>query len=438
MSESKGLRFDIFERIRLSEETESLDRLDQIELLPHIEVISQGEQAVLKGHLLLSGQFSREGTMQVNTLEHSIPVEITLPMNRIPNLDEINVEIENFDIDLVAPNMLNVTGVLSLGGIELLKTQDAWQESKAREETEDGEALFVHHAASSFDQEKLDAEDADQQSSIWRAEDTAVNKTVQTHAAHSRRNEASSSGTMDSTNDRRSEAKEKPAKKKHVQEAKELEAVESLLPNQENIAANEHSSNEENIEWIENEQLVENVEFKENEASEDISFEHSTIERAEEDVETPIVEVVAEAESTEATDALEASDIARLPDTADKELKIAFTGRQESADAQGANLNTLLAASDSSTALKSNEESAEAAESREEETIPSDAAEWKTIFLSKEADEQQFSSLRMCIVQKEETIETIAQRYSLNPREIMLYNRINDQNVKEGQILYIP
>lgn len=63
--------------------------------------------------------------------------------------------------------------------------------------------------------------------------------------------------------------------------------------------------------------------------------------------------------------------------------------------------------------------------------------EWRKLFLTGEGEES-FRKLRLCIVQKEETIDTIAERYRLNPREIALYNRLTDGSVSEGQILYIP
>lgn len=44
----------------------------------------------------------------------------------------------------------------------------------------------------------------------------------------------------------------------------------------------------------------------------------------------------------------------------------------------------------------------------------------------------------MCIVQREETLDVIAERYQLTPRELLLYNRMSEQNVEEGQVLYIP
>ncbi|MNG23840.1 LysM domain protein [compost metagenome] len=60
------------------------------------------------------------------------------------------------------------------------------------------------------------------------------------------------------------------------------------------------------------------------------------------------------------------------------------------------------------------------------------------MFLGKLADEQGFRKVRMCIVQREETLDDIAARYGKNTRELSLYNRLQDQSLIEGQVLYIP
>lgn len=62
----------------------------------------------------------------------------------------------------------------------------------------------------------------------------------------------------------------------------------------------------------------------------------------------------------------------------------------------------------------------------------------QNLFLGKQQDDHEFRKLRLCIVQRDETLETIAGRYQLNPREIVLYNRLSANNVSEGQVLMIP
>nr|WP_282580029.1 LysM peptidoglycan-binding domain-containing protein [Paenibacillus odorifer] len=49
-----------------------------------------------------------------------------------------------------------------------------------------------------------------------------------------------------------------------------------------------------------------------------------------------------------------------------------------------------------------------------------------------------FRKVRLCIVQREETLDTIAEKYQLSARELVMYNRLSGQSVEEGQVLYIP
>ena len=143
---SNGLRFDIYERVHLPENVAAIDELEEIELVPRIQVIDQGENAVLQGQLVLNGIYRAQGAGDEQVaLEHWIPVEITLPMNRVTKLDEITVDIDTFDVVLLSSRALNLTGILSLRGITLEQEEesDSWNveaftASHSRGEEEDG------------------------------------------------------------------------------------------------------------------------------------------------------------------------------------------------------------------------------------------------------------------------------------------------------------
>jgi stage VI sporulation protein D len=66
-----------------------------------------------------------------------------------------------------------------------------------------------------------------------------------------------------------------------------------------------------------------------------------------------------------------------------------------------------------------------------------DAVEWKKLFLSAN-ESQQFKKVRLCIVHKDDTLESIAEKYGKKPQELRLCNGLNDQDITEGQVLYIP
>ncbi|MEB9897234.1 peptidoglycan-binding protein, partial [Bacillus cereus] len=118
--EAYGLRFDIYERVHLSDDSVGIVQLEEVELTPHIQVIPAGDQVTVRGSLLLAGVYEGDDEGRVSqSLEHWIPVEITLPLNRIRSLEDISVDIEHFDVDLLSARSLNITGILSLKGIAM-------------------------------------------------------------------------------------------------------------------------------------------------------------------------------------------------------------------------------------------------------------------------------------------------------------------------------
>ncbi|MDI4644847.1 LysM peptidoglycan-binding domain-containing protein [Cohnella hashimotonis] len=129
---SNGLRFDIYERVQLASDALSIDTLEEIELSPHIEALEQEDSVLLRGYLLLSGTYRAIGeTEAAGTLEHRIPVEISLPQSRVRQLEELDVEIDHFDVDLLTERSLNVTGVLGLRGVQTeVREAPVWREDE--------------------------------------------------------------------------------------------------------------------------------------------------------------------------------------------------------------------------------------------------------------------------------------------------------------------
>jgi stage VI sporulation protein D len=151
--------------------------------------------------------------------------------------------------------------------------------------------------------------------------------------------------------------------------------------------------------------------------------------------------------STETAEALEAS----VPEDPDKgEMKIAF-GSKKPDGGQSFDLKSYLSKSDEyrstpAPAYGSQSAGRQGRGFRSEpvpapepvaETGANDVLEWKNLFLSAN-EEQQFRKVRLCIVHKDDTVESIAKKYDRKPQEIRLYNSLSDQEVTEGQVIYIP
>lgn len=73
--------------------------------------------------------------------------------------------------------------------------------------------------------------------------------------------------------------------------------------------------------------------------------------------------------------------------------------------------------------------------SRESEEQPQDVRYLTDMFMD---DMEYFTQMRLYIVQNQDTIETIADRYQISPNQLLKQNRLADEAVLAGQLLYIP
>jgi stage VI sporulation protein D len=71
----------------------------------------------------------------------------------------------------------------------------------------------------------------------------------------------------------------------------------------------------------------------------------------------------------------------------------------------------------------------------EEPAVPSEPI-YLTNFM--EEKEERFAKLKMCILQKDETVEGIAERYNISVETILRANQAGHSQIAPGQILYIP
>ncbi|MDQ0256490.1 stage VI sporulation protein D [Evansella vedderi] len=87
------------------------------------------------------------------------------------------------------------------------------------------------------------------------------------------------------------------------------------------------------------------------------------------------------------------------------------------------------------------EEEGEEEAGRDQTEKSSSSKDENALYLTKmltKGDQEEFSKLRMCIVQDGESLETIAERYNIQVSNLIRMNRLNEERVAEGQILYIP
>lgn len=392
-----GLRFDIYERVHLPEGFAGIRELEEVELLPHIQVQDDGEQTLLRGHLWLTGKYVGEDDSPGCTLEHYIPVEITLPKRRVRQVESIAVEIDNFDIDLLDNRSLNVTGVLSLRGIEMLSgEQDAWQENE--------EVVFDHRAQEQpavapppvyiAPQPGAGIAQPSQPAAPYRAPDTAFYAPPQ----------APQPGQP------QQQVRPQPQEIQAEPAISAAQAVPSAAPE------------------LESEELSSDL------AVEVIREETTTLEAPLASAAPPAP--AAPAAPAAAEPAIEAPPAEAVAADAKKEMKIAFGSKPGDGADSIKTLSSLVPGGSGETKRVPAQPASAVAQAPD--ASRADQVEWKKLFLGGAEEERPFRKMRICIVQREETIDSIAARYRLSPREILLHNRLTQSDVAEGQILYIP
>lgn len=86
-------------------------------------------------------------------------------------------------------------------------------------------------------------------------------------------------------------------------------------------------------------------------------------------------------------------------------------------------------------------ESAQKAEEHEDDVRETSGSE-NSLYLTKlfaKQEEEDFSRMKICIVQQEDTVDRICERYQLNVQQLLRTNSLSiDAELEEGQILYIP
>lgn len=405
VDQSYGLRFDIYERIHLSDDVIGIEELEEIELYPKIQVIPGEEYAALRGHLLLSGLYRGEG--QTRELEHWIPVEITIPLSRVNRLEDIAVEIENFDIDLLSARSLNITGVLSLQGIEtsslVMETQDfGGREFVAAHDTVP--EYRNDQDLAQFADESTEDRDPDEQAEVlsWTEDSSALlSPTLWADKEY---------GIPESVN-------------------------AAAIPEYSHESGSNVWFKQEVFSPVETTPRVNDAEATE--VAEISEAEPSSVEIENEDV----IPVDAEADLGALEDVhADLEDVAVMQQEEKKEMKIAL-GSKKNSEAEQENsfgITKLLPNKRMDTEVNAVPEEVEVYSESTTEPRDSEEVYWKNLFIGNVDEKTPFRKVKLVIVQREETLDDIAQRYHLSIRELQLYNRLAEHNLSEGQVLYIP
>lgn len=148
-SSSESLQFSINESVWLRDDAPAEEILSMA-LEPDITVEENWNDVTIKGFLRLTGEYTptripadavedktapfrtideiTETTSGTAVLEHHFPIDITIPVDRVPNLDELFVVIESFDYELSEHRHIQLQADIAITGL----TNQSRSEKKAQ------------------------------------------------------------------------------------------------------------------------------------------------------------------------------------------------------------------------------------------------------------------------------------------------------------------
>ncbi|MDQ0244634.1 stage VI sporulation protein D [Bacillus fengqiuensis] len=388
------LRFSIEESVWFQRGQE-VSELLSISLDPNISIQEDEQYVSIRGALILTGEYknvqsdTEEQSLReymngkqihevllredgMSEFQHQFPLDITIPKNRIQNLEDVYVSIDMFDYDFPSENNLSLTADLSITGLY------GEQQSVARLEDEEQEEIM-----------EVQQEETEQTIFLEQQEEEADE--FEFEPLYRNGNEL---------------------KEEQQEDKQAVIEFEPLL----------HQQHEE---YNEEQQEVQGIErLSAGDTTPDSYFADSSLSHEEELYEPFEVEVKKE-QPHEAEAAAVPSFELRAKNM------IPLWAEEENAEAE-----TREKAYQQYAEVPKAEQVEE--EEKAEKAVRKENALYLTQLFSKN-EEEDFSRLKMCIVQNGDSLEQIAERYDTNVQNLLRVNNIEDEHdLSEGTILTIP
>lgn len=346
MLQDSALRFSVEESVWFQRGQE-VQELLSVTLDPDISIQEHDQYVSIKGALQLTGEYRISENHQtedvfeyanvryvnetetredgITELKHRFPVDITIPKNRIPALDEVYVTIETFDYEIPEKRCLKLLADLSISGVSRQQIEEVQAEEYQPEdyllENEQESEIYYAQEEASYEEEPA----------LYRAP----------------------------------------------------------------IAEQEKEQ-----------------------AYQEIFMDDSERDDEEQDLYTPF-EV----------------EVKKTPDT--EAFQFSYEEEEPVFNQEAAPVNHYEEARE-----QSNHKAPEIVFDREDSSKQGVRQDENALYLTKifgREDEEEFSRVKMCIVQQGETIDTICERYDVTVQQLMRVNQLTaDRDVYEGLILYIP
>ena len=427
MSQNNRLQFSVEESIYFKSGQE-VSELLSISLDPDILVQEVNDYVSIRGSLELTGEYNinqeellgelssfptyreadevkvrEDGTEE---LLHQFPVDITIPKNKISHLNDVFVFIDAFDYQLTENRLLTIQADLAIEGLLDEETSQAPVEEPYefvhRPEEDYGDMAYDYQLQPEQEEQKeLQGEEHedDEKQPVFQHDTRAEQEEQEDQEEEEEEIE------IELVNREVEEVSEEP------EESEEQEEPEQPNNQEEAMALGYRSIPEAHVQeppFFEPPKLLEEEEREDTFFEVEVRKDPEAAEEQEEMVqsypafEAPAYQVESEQE--------EQDDEYQLGRLYEREAPKIYQPAQE--------------------------------EEELEEDVRETSGSENSLYLTKlfaKQEEEDFSRMKICIVQQEDTVDRICERYQLNVQQLLRTNSLSiDAELEEGQILYIP
>ncbi|MCY8100343.1 LysM peptidoglycan-binding domain-containing protein [Bacillus haynesii] len=451
MPQNNRLQFSVEESICFQKGQE-VSELLSISLDPDITVQEVNDYVSIRGSLELTGEYNIDQTREYAELPatsrfvedvklkgdgsaeltHCFPVDITIPKDKVNHLNDVFVFIDAFDYQLTDARMLTIQADLAIEGLLNVSGEAGKEEPRtmpaavqpeeelepafrppSNDEEQDEEKEFLIQLDRAYEEqneeqpyEEAEEHDTDEEAvPIYQSflgdgtEETKPFFTASLSAAERTKRE---------TESQKEAALEQPEEEEYELKREEVK--------------------EEEYELKREELKEEGYELKREEAEEEPEPLQRTYQPHEEPKETPFYGV---------PPLLKEEQNDREPEA----FEVEVTHEKEAIDEEEEAGHTIEIPEYSfheQTEPEEERDEMPAADEQEVSAKENDNALYLTKLFTKQGEEE-FTRMRMCIVQQNDTIDLLCERYDINVQQLIRMNSLSlDEELKEGQILYIP
>lgn len=430
------LRFSLEESVWFQKGQE-VEELYSISLDPNVTLTEDDHYVYIRGTLDLSGEYKNDEEEEgdedfthaflpksVQSVErhpdgmiefvHRFPVDITIPSSRIASLEDIEVSIQTFDYDILERNCLKLQADLFISGIY----GETYEEPLENENDQvwDDESMVV----------------VDEREEVAEEEDEAVE--IPIDEVLSQLEELTENAeSVDLNVEQLDEAIGEREEEIEIQgmDEDEQDSFETVFSEDKDEFYVEHTAARPPIPDF---QPI----FRKSEEKEGKLFEPFTVEAKR----APDLEKETEPLYTSSPQELAPFDLSvqqYQEQTIKREAEPVFLEKTEEIEQEQEEVNVLHFVKKSVAPVNNREQKQEVKQEGQSETKSktSEALSIADFFGRKQEEEQ--VRVKVCIVQHGETVEDLAERYSVSVQTLLQSNELQpNQDIYEGQVLYVP